>query len=218
VGLWRQLRSLDHYQVLEVPRAAARAQIITAAEDMKKRYDSATFPPVVRDPVQSIIRRIEDAVNTLKDPARRASYDRLLHQRGTRGGGGDDVSMQQRIQQQSIASQNFNRARELTVQGDYYGAIVLLKQAVNYAPDNAEAWYLLGTCQERNPKWRRDAAESFQKALSIDPNYVDALIALGDLYKIEAMISRAQSCFEDVLKIMPDNQPAKSRLAALKKR
>jgi tetratricopeptide (TPR) repeat protein len=185
---------------------------------LKRRYDSSTFPPVVRDAVQSIARRVDEAVNALKDPGRRASYDKLLHQRGTRGGGGDDVSMQQRIQQQSIATQNFNRARELTIQGDYYGAIVLLKQCVNFAPDNAEAWYLLGTCQERNPKWRRDAAESFQKALSIDPNNVDALIALGDLYKTEAMISRAQSCYEDVLKIVPDNQQAKSRLAALKKR
>jgi tetratricopeptide (TPR) repeat protein len=217
VALSRQLSALDHYQILQVPRAATRSQIITSAEELKRRYDPATFPPVVRDAVESIARRIEEAMNTLKDPVRRASYDKLLTQRGTRGGGGDDVSMQQRIQQQSIATQNFHRARELTVQGDYYGAIVLLKQAVNFSPENAEAWYLLGTCQERNPKWRRDAAESFQKALAIDPNYIDALISLGDLYKIEAMISRAQSCYEDVLKIVPDNQPAKSRLASLKK-
>jgi len=218
VALSRQLTSMDHYQVLQIPRAATRAQIITAADELKKRYEPSTFPAVVREPVQSIARRIDEAVNGLKDATRRAGYDKLLVQRGTRGGGGDDVSMHQRMQQQSIATQNFNRARELTIQGDYYGAIVLLKQCVNFSPDNAEAWYLLGTCQERNPKWRRDAAESFQKALAIDPNYIDALISLGDLYRIEALISRAQSCFEDVLKIVPDNQPAKSRLAALKKR
>jgi tetratricopeptide (TPR) repeat protein len=217
VAFSRQIAQMDHYQVLQVPRAATRTQIISAAEEMKKRYDPATFPSVVRDPVQSIGRRVDEAVLALKDANRRASYDKVLQQRGARGAG-DDRSMQQRLQQQSIARQNFLRARELTVQGDYYGAIVLLKQSVNYAPDNAESWYLLGTCQERNPKWRRDAAESFQKALSIDPNYLDALIALGDLYKTEAMISRAQSCYEDVLKIAPDNQPAKSRLSALKKR
>ncbi|HWS72012.1 MAG TPA: DUF4388 domain-containing protein, partial [Thermoanaerobaculia bacterium] len=96
VALSRQLATMDHYQVLEVPRASTRAQIITAAEEMKKRYDAATFPPVVRDPVQAIVRRIDEAVNALKEPTRRASYDKLLHQRGTRGGGGDDVSMQQR--------------------------------------------------------------------------------------------------------------------------
>ena len=95
---------------------------------------------------------------------------------------------------------------------------MLLRQTVNFAPDHAEAWALLGACQERNPRWRRDAAESYQKALSIDPNNVEVLISLGDLYKAEGMVSRAQTCYEDALKIAGDNQQAHSRLAALKKR
>jgi tetratricopeptide (TPR) repeat protein len=122
------------------------------------------------------------------------------------------------VNQRTIAQQNFNRARELSVTGDYYGAIVLLKQAVNYEPDYTEAWFLLGSCQERNPKWRREAAESFQQVLSIDPNHVEALISLGDLYRSEGMGNRAQSCYEDVLKISPKNQQATNRLEALKKR
>ena len=36
-------------------------------------------------------------------------------------------------------------------------------------------------------------------ALSVDPNNVDALISLGDLYKLEGMISRAQACYEDAV-------------------
>ncbi|HYM59874.1 MAG TPA: tetratricopeptide repeat protein, partial [Thermoanaerobaculia bacterium] len=71
---------------------------------------------------------------------------------------------------------------------------------------------------ERNPQWRRQASESFQKALSIDPNSADILISLGDLYRTEGLVSRAQSCYEDVLKITPDHQEAKSRLAATGKR
>jgi cytochrome c-type biogenesis protein CcmH/NrfG len=89
---------------------------------------------------------------------------------------------------------------------------------VEFAPDMADGWFLLGTCQERNPKWRRDAAVSFQKALSVDPNHLDAMIALGDLYRMEGLASRAQTCYEDALKIAPENQQAKSRLAAMKKR
>jgi len=104
----------------------------------------------------------------------------LLEQRTGRGGSDE---LQRRATQRSIANQNFQRARELSATGDYYGAIVLLKQTVNFAPDHAEAWHLLGACQERNPKWRRDAAESFQRALSLDPNSVEVLISLGDLYR-----------------------------------
>ena len=163
----------------------------------------------------ALSRRIDEAAEAMKDANRRASYDRLLQHRSGRG---DDSTIQQRLMQRSIADQNVDRARDLSVQGDYYGAIILLKQAVEFSPENAQAWYLLGACQERNPKWRRDAAESFQMALSIDPNFVDALISLGDLYKTEGLVSRAQTCYEDVLKIAPENQQAKSRMTGLKKR
>jgi tetratricopeptide (TPR) repeat protein len=214
VAISRQLQQLDHYQILDVPRAATRQQLISSADDMQKRYDPATFPPIVRDSVQAIRRRIDEALAMLKDPVKRQEYDRLLAQRSARGAD----ELRKRVAQRSIAEHNFTRARELSVAGDYYGAIVLLKQAVEFAPDHAQAWYLLGACQERNPKWLRDAAESYQRALAIDPNLVDALISLGDLYRNEGLTSRAQSCYEDVLKIASENQEAKRRLQALKKR
>ena len=218
VGFSRQMGSMDHYHVLDVPRAATRNQVVSAGEELKKTYDPATFPAIVRDAVQAIHRRIDEAVNALKDPTQRAEYDRLLSQPAARRATTGEGSIQQKMTQRSIAQHNFNRARELTVAGDYYGAIVLLKQAVEFAPEMADAWFLLASCQERNPKWRRDAAVSFQKALSADPNHVDAMISLGDLYRLEGLASRAQTCYEDALKIAPDNQQAKSRLAGLKKR
>jgi hypothetical protein len=214
VALSRQLPSIDHYQILDVPRAASRAQIITGADQSRKRFDPNTYPPIVRDSIVAINRRIDEALGILRDPVRRQAYDKLLQQRAARGAD----ELQKRVTQRSIAEQNFNRARELSAAGDYYGAIVLLKQAVDFAPDHADAWLLLGSCQERNPKWRREAAESFQRALSLDPNKVDALISLGDLYKGEGLTSRAQSCYEDALKIEPENQQAKSRLGGIKKR
>lgn len=217
VAFSRQLTLLDHYQVLDIPRAAARGQITSAAEARRRMYDPTTYPAIVRDAITAIQKRIDEAVQTLSDAGRRQSYDKLLARR-TSGTFRSGEEVQRRMTQRSIAEQNFARARELSVAGDYYGAIVLLKQAVAYVPDHAEAWYLLGSCQERNPKWRREAAESFQRALSIDPNHVDALISLGDLYRNEGLTSRAQSCYEDALKISPENQQGKSRLAALKKR
>jgi tetratricopeptide (TPR) repeat protein len=215
VSFSRQLPSLDHYQLLDVPRAANRGAIVSAGDQKRRFFDASTYPPVVKDALAAIRKRIDEAVAVLENPARRQAYDKLLDQRTGRGGGDE---LQRRAAQRSIANQNFQRARELSATGDYYGAIVLLKQAVNFAPDHAEAWHLLGACQERNPKWRRDAAESFQRALALDPNSVDALISLGDLYRTEGLTSRAQSCYEDVLKIAADHPEAKSRLAGIKKR
>jgi tetratricopeptide (TPR) repeat protein len=212
LGFSKQLPALDHYQVLDVPRAATRAQIVAGAEAMRRKYDIATYPPILRDTLTAIQRAIDDAENTLKEPVRRTAYDKLLHGRA------GDATIQQRLTQRVIAEQNFIKAKELIGNNDYYGAIVLLRQTVQFLPDHADAWILLGACQERNPKWRRDAAESFQMALSIDPNNIDALISLGDLYKTEGLITRAQTCYDDALKISPENQQAKSRLAGLKRR
>jgi tetratricopeptide (TPR) repeat protein len=217
VALSRQLASLDHYQLLEVPRAATRSQIASAVDEKKRSYNPDSYPPIVRDAVSAIQRRLDQALNVLTDNTRRVEYDKLLQQ-PQEGGAGGEAGIQQRLTQRSIAAQNFNRARDLSASGDYYGAIVLLKQAVQFAPDMADAWFLLGSCQERNPKWRRDAVESFQMALSHDPNHIEAMISLGDLYRAEGLASRAQTCYEDVLKISPDNPQVKSRLQQMKKR
>jgi tetratricopeptide (TPR) repeat protein len=214
VAVSRQLASMDHYQLLGLPRAAMRGAIVHAGDQKKHEYNPSTYPPVVKDALAAINKRITEAVAVLENPVRRSAYDKLLEQRTGRGGD----ELQRRATQRSIATQNFQRARELSATGDYYGAIVLLKQTVNFAPDHAEAWHLLGACQERNPKWRRDAAESFQRALSLDPNSVEVLISLGDLYRTEGLISRAQSCYEDVLKIAADHPEAKSRLAGIRKK
>jgi hypothetical protein len=214
VAVSRQLASMDHYQLLGLPRAAMRGAIVHAGDQKKHEYNPSTYPPVVKDALAAINKRITEAVAVLENPVRRSAYDKLLEQRTGRGGD----ELQRRATQRSIATQNFQRARELSATGDYYGAIVLLKQTVNFAPDHAEAWHLLGACQERNPKWRRDAAESFQRALSLDPNSVEVLISLGDLYRTEGLISRAQSCYEDVLKLAPDHPEAKSRLAGIRKK
>ncbi|HVT05025.1 MAG TPA: DUF4388 domain-containing protein [Thermoanaerobaculia bacterium] len=213
VGLAKRAGTLDFYQFLDLPRAATRGQIALKVEEMKRNYDPARYPAVVRESLTIIQRRADEALSVLNNALKRQEYDRLLmHPTDKR----DDLSMQQKITRRSIAEQNYRHAEELSIKGDYYGAIVLLRQAVDYAPEHAEAWFLLGSCQQRNPRWRRDAMDSLQKAVSINPNHIEALISLGDLYKAHGLASRAQACYEDVMKMDPENGQAKSRLKNLK--
>lgn len=208
VSLARQLQQMDFYRFLDVPRAAIRAQIVSRAEEMKKKHDPGTYPAVVKDYLEIILRRIDEATHILTDAVRRAEYDKLL----AASRRDDTVSVQQRLTRRSIAEQNFRKARELSITGDYWGAIVLLRQAVEYAPDHADAWYLLGTCLEQNPQWRREAIEAYQRALSLNPNFIDAMLSLGDLYKNQGLLSRALACYEDAIQIDPENATAKARL------
>jgi tetratricopeptide (TPR) repeat protein len=210
----RTVDSLNHYQLLDIPHGATHPQIAVALEERKHQFDPESYPAAVREAVRLISRRIDQAAGVLSDRAQRAAYDQLLES----AGGESHSSIQQRLARSSVASRNLARARELSSEGDYYGAIVLLKQAVIFAPHSAESWHLLGSCQERNPKWRREAAVSFQRALAIDPENVEVLISLGDLYRVEGMASRAQTCYSDALKIEPDNPQAARRLKEIKGR
>jgi tetratricopeptide (TPR) repeat protein len=205
----RKLPSLDHYQVLNIPRAAKRPQILARAEELKQIYDPKLFPPMVRDEILAIALRVDEALSVLAHPTRRPEYDRMISSPAVKG---EQFTLQQRVARHSIAEENIAKADQLVLTGDYYGAILLLKAALGFAPNNATGWFLLGSCQEKNPKWRYAAVASFQRAIDIDPNHVDAILALGDLYKAQGMAVRAQNCFEDVLRIDPENERAKKRL------
>lgn len=208
VALARQMGGFDLYRVLDVPRAALRAQIVKKAEDLKQQYDPAKFPPITREYIDTIRRKVDEALHVLSDPSRRAEYDKMM----AASRRDDTISVQQRLTRRSIAEQNFRRAQELSITGDYWGAIVLLRQAVEFAPDHSTAWYLLGTCLEQNPKWQREAVEAYQRSLSLDPNYIEAMLSLGDLYRKQGMVSRAVACYEDALQIDGENALAKARL------
>ncbi|MHB0971375.1 MAG: tetratricopeptide repeat protein [Thermoanaerobaculia bacterium] len=214
VGFARRLKTLDHYQVLDVPRASTRNQIVNRAEELRDTYDPLAFPPAVRDEILEIRRRIDEALSVLTHPAKRPEYDQLLAEptKGKR-----DVSVEQRLARHALAEQNFVKAQELALTGDYYGAIVLLQSALEFAPSNAEGWFTLATCQEKNPKWRYQAVESYQKAIAINPNHVDALIGLGDIFQSQGMVVRAENCYLDAVRTDPENVRAKGRLKAIKK-
>jgi len=215
VALARQLPNIDYYQLLDIPRAATRSQIVPRIDELKKQYEPNTYPPPARESVTAIRRKLDEALGVLNDPVKRAEYDKIII--AGRRHEASDPSLQQKLAQRSIAQKNFERAGELSISGDYYGAIVLLKQSLEYTPHNADAWFLLGSCQEKNPNWRHDAVDSYQKALSINPNHIDTMIALGDLYQSEGLAGRARACFEDVLKIEPENARARTRMKTAKK-
>ena len=210
-ALSKQLEQIDHYQLLDVPRAATRAQIIMHAEQMSDKYDVSRFPAPVHAAVRQVSQRIDEAMKILADADKRTAYDKALQSRVVAQG----TTVQQSLARRSLARENFRKAEELYVREDFYGAIVLLKQAVKFAPDHAKSWHLLGVCQEKNPRWKRQAIDSFQRALSLDPNSTDTMLALGDLYSSHNMATRARTFYEDVLKVDHDSAVAKSRLKKL---
>ncbi|OGP90902.1 MAG: hypothetical protein A2157_05520 [Deltaproteobacteria bacterium RBG_16_47_11] len=56
------------------------------------------------------------------------------------------------------------------------------------------------------------AISIYKKMLSINPNYIDALHKIGNLYTKEGLEGSAKNCYQTILKIRPDNPEALSAL------
>ncbi|HEY0592789.1 MAG TPA: DUF4388 domain-containing protein, partial [Thermoanaerobaculia bacterium] len=114
VAYARQSAQMDYYKLLDIPRGALRAQIMARADELRKKYDIAEYPLLIREYLDIIRKRIDEAAFALSDPVRRGEYDKLL----SAARRDDTVSVQQRLTRRSIAEQNFRRAKELSITGD----------------------------------------------------------------------------------------------------
>lgn len=208
----RHAERSDYYTLLDLPKGTTRSSIVSNYERLRKLFDPSAYPAILRPILNETIQTLDSAHDVLTNTAKRAEYDRLMAQ----GRGNDMRAVHKMIARRSIADSNFAKARDLVTDGDYHGAMMLLRQTVTYVPDHAEAWFLLSTCQQKNPNWKREAMESLQRAISANPNFTEAILTLGDLYRQAGLTARARACYEDVISIEPANGEAKLRLKSLK--
>ncbi|MBI2213349.1 MAG: tetratricopeptide repeat protein [Acidobacteria bacterium] len=208
----RHAERSDYYTLLDLPKGATRSNIVSNYEKLRKMFDPVSFPLILRPLLNETVHTLDRAHDVLTNTAKRAEYDRLMAQ----GRGSDVRAVHKMLARRNIAESNFAKARELVVAGDYHGAMMLLRQTVTYVPDHADAWFLLSTCQQKNPHWKREAMESLQRAISANPNFTEAILTLGDLYRNAGLSARARACYEDVIAIEPENGEAKTRLKSLK--
>ena len=87
------------------------------------------------------------------------------------------------------------QAREMAMAGDHNTAINYLKQAITAYPHYAEAYTLLGNCQDclgRN----EEAVASYNQALALDPCHADAWFNKGMSLKKMGQTKEASQCIE----------------------
>lgn len=209
----KQMENMDHYKVLEIPPLATRSQIDMRVKELVQYYENLELPSSVSDAVKKIIARIDEARTMLLNPEHREAYDGLLKTRRSAA----HRTIKQLAARRTHALQNIKKAENLALRNDYHTALVLLQQAVKFEPDNAKAWHLLGDVQMQNPKWRRDAADAYMRALSIEPNRLETMIALGDLYFNQKMYTRARNHYDEVLQIDPVHELALKRVQKVQK-
>jgi tetratricopeptide (TPR) repeat protein len=87
------------------------------------------------------------------------------------------------------------QAQEKAMNGDHSSAINYLKMAIEKYPRYAEAYTLLGNCQDCLDK-NEDAISSYDKALQIDPAQAEAWFNKGMNLKKLGKTKEATQCVE----------------------
>lgn len=68
-----------------------------------------------------------------------------------------------------------------------------------------EDWYDLGNRYDLNPATFEPAIEAYQKALKLDPNYVPALVNLGNIFFTKGQLDQAEAMYLHAQQLLPHN-------------
>ncbi len=117
--------------------------------------------------------------------------------------------------QKEIARKNYARAKGLYDEEDYYPAYEMVRQAVEFDPDQKEYWVLLSRIQRKNPKWVRQASETMRRAVKKLPDSVDLWWELAETYAHERNQPERLKALKEVMRLDPVNRRAQQALAEI---
>jgi tetratricopeptide (TPR) repeat protein len=105
-------------------------------------------------------------------------------------------------------------AEAMEAQGRGPEGIELLRKAADYAPDEAEVWYCLGTMLIRQDRDEEGLA-NLKKALSLHPDLLPALTNAAAVSYRRGQLTDSAQFYQRIAALDPDNADALAALAAI---
>ncbi len=217
-----ELKSQSYYEYLNIPPTATAEDIKKAYYSLAKKYHPDHYQKAeladIKTHLDFIFAELSNAYDNLKLPASRASYDAKLLEAQEGGNSSSSGSRQTHhaavdaAGQQKIAELSFRQGRGYFENQDFWSAIQSLRQSVRLMPEVSRYRYWLAMSLTKNPKWRREAEEHFQKAIELEPFNAAHYIGMALMFQEVGMFLRAESLLKKAQQVAPGD---KSVLEAL---
>jgi curved DNA-binding protein CbpA len=222
-----------HYQLLEVAPSATPEAIKAAYFRLAKRLHPDHRSGLKLDGADGVLDdlylRVKNAYEILSSETERRRYDFGLSQKTERQARAQETAAanpapkgvaqpaadsgpQKSFTTLQTARIHFANGERYFGEGRYHEAIEELRAAVRLDSSRAEFHRALGRALSKNPKWRKQAEDSFSKALEINRFDASSYVSLGELYLEGGLERRARKMFEEALAVDPDNAQALERL------
>ena len=116
--------------------------------------------------------------------------------------------------QKKSAQDYFNKGAQLIEKGEIDKSIEYYQQGLKLEPKSAVGNNLLGMAyrskfnQTGDPEWKKKEIASFEAALEINPDYMNALVNLGATYYYSGEKKKAVPYFKHALEVYPKHPEA----------
>ena len=211
----------DYYTLLGVTTKADLAQIKTAYYRLARKFHPDRFygleDPIVKEKIDIIFSTINVAYETLKNQKSRHQYDSATvdDKRINPSSVMSEPSKTVPENHAKVAEDYYQRAQKAHSSRNFFEAVQFLRSASQIAPDVPKYWRHLGIALSKNDQWRKEAEDSFQRAVDLEPDNAENHLYLAFLYRNSALRLRAKRCFMKVLEIDPRNDVARDQIVQI---
>ncbi len=201
---YEQLHTQDLYQVLGMTPHAAADDIRRAYYAMTRRFHPDTFRnDATKLKAEKVFGRITEAYSTLSHMETRRRYDEESLLSRTAGQHHDPAR-----QTETMARMNFRQGKEHYEHGHLAEALSFLQNACDQDPSRPEYFEYLGLTQAKNPRLRKQAEESLDRAIGLLPTEARLYAHLAALYERAGAADKAHDMYKKALQWDPANQAA----------
>jgi curved DNA-binding protein CbpA len=209
---YRRIDWISLYDLLGVDQHASIAELDSAYHERSRLFHpDLKFREGLRDlgkELDVLYSQVQQAYRRLADPETRGTYDReSLEQAGDLSTDPDEAT------RLGVARANYLEARKLMEVQDYYGAILLLQEAVRLTPENGEYHFRLAGALSKNRNWRERAIVQYREAARLDPYRKDLLQEFCEFLLSISKQTEAEEIARTLTHRWPDDKGFKDLLA-----
>jgi curved DNA-binding protein CbpA len=218
---YASLSSKDYYTLLGVTTKADLSQIKTAYYKLARKFHPDRYygleDPVLKEKIDIIFSTINVAYETLKNTKARHQYDAapVEDRRISTAAVVQEPNRPPRETAIKVAEDYYQRAQKSYSSRNFFEAVQFLRSATQIAPDVPKYWRQLGIVLTKNEQWRKEAEDSFNRAIDLEPLNAENHLYLAFLYRNSALKLRARRCFAKVLELDPKNDVAAAQIAEI---
>lgn len=193
-------QGVDYYQLLGVKSTASLSEIKESYSNLSKKYHpdrlQAAPDSTVMKKANEVFAEIKKAIDMLSKTEKKNEYDQVEHKE-------HEVNHEANLpgHESKKAKELYLKANALYKMKQYWKATSMMEEAVKLDNTKASYFLLLGLCQSKSPETQKMAEKNFKIASEMEPWNADPVFALGELYRSNNFLQKADAQFKKALEL-----------------